>query len=161
MALYAIFICIAALFFAAVGNLQTVQLPNNVTNTYAYNSLNQLTNLVAKSTNGTLASFAYKLAAAGNRTNLVETVNGVSRTNQWSYDPLYRLTNETITATSGGTISYKYDAVGNRTNRTSSASGVTNQTFVFNSNDQPTNDVFDSNGNTRTNSGNALFYDAE
>ncbi len=147
--------------FDAVGNLQTVQLPNNVTNTYAYDSLNHLTNLVAKSTNGTVASFAYKLALAGNRTNLVETVNGASRTNAWGYDPLYRLTNETLIASIAGTVSYKYDVVGNRTNRTSSVAGITNQTFVFNSNDQPTNDLFDANGNTRTNSGNTFGYDVE
>lgn len=147
--------------FDAVGNLQTVQLPNNVTNTYAFDALNRLTNLVAKSSGGTVANFAYKLAPAGNRTNLVETVNGTSRTNAWGYDPLYRLTNEIITAFIGGTVSYKYDVVGNRTNRTSSVAGITNQTFVFNSNDQPTNDVFDANGNTRTNSGNTFAYDVE
>ncbi len=147
--------------FDAVGNLQTVQLPNNVTNTYVYDSLNRLTNLTAKSSSGTVANFAYKLAIAGNRTNLIETVNGTSRTNAWAYDPLYRLTNETITATIGGTISYQYDAVGNRTNRTSTVSGITNQTFAFNSNDQPTSDLFDANGNTRTNSGNTFGYDVE
>jgi RHS repeat-associated protein len=147
--------------FDAVGNLQTVQLPNNVTNTYAFDALNRLTNLVAKSSGGTVANFAYKLAPAGNRTNLVETVSGVSRTNVWIYDPLYRLTNETLTASIAGTVSYKYDGVGNRTNRTSSVAGITNQTFVFNSNDQPTNDVFDANGNTRTNSGNTFAYDVE
>ena len=147
--------------FDAVGNLQTVQLPNNVTNTYTYDSLNRLTNLVSKSAGGTLASFAYKLAAAGNRTNLVETVNGVSRTNAWSYDSLYRLTNETITATSGGTISYKYDSVGNRTNRTSTVSGVSGVTNSFNSNDQLTTDVYDGNGSTRTNGSNIFSYDVE
>jgi RHS repeat-associated protein len=147
--------------FDAVGNLQTVQLPNNVTNTYAFDALNRLTNLVAKSSGGTVASFAYKLAPAGNRTNLVETVSGVNRTNAWIYDPLYRLTNETLIASIAGTVSYKYDGVGNRTNRTSSVAGITNQTFVFNSNDQPTNDVFDANGNTRTNSGNTFAYDVE
>ena len=147
--------------FDAVGNLQAAQLPNSVTNTYAYDSLNRLTNLVAKSTNGSVASFAYKLAPAGNRTNLVETINSTSRTNVWIYDPLYRLTNETITASIGGTVSYKYDGVGNRTNRTSTMSVITNQTFVFNSNDQSTNDIFDANGNTRTNSGNTFGYDVE
>lgn len=147
--------------FDAVGNLQTVQLPNKVTNSYVFDALNRLTNLVAKSASGTVASFTYKLAPAGNRTNLVETVNGVSRTNTWSYDPLYRLTNETLIASIAGTVSYKYDGVGNRTNRTSSVAGITNQTFVLNSNDQPTNDVFDANGNTRTNSGNTFSYDVE
>jgi RHS repeat-associated protein len=149
--------------FDAVGNLQTVQLPNNVTNTYIYDALNRLTNLTAKSASGTVASFAYKLAPAGNRTNIIEALNGVNRTNVWGYDPLYRLTNEVITASASptGVISYKYDLVGNRTNRTSSVAGVTNQTFVYNADDQPTSDLFDSNGNTRTNSGNTFFYDAE
>jgi len=149
--------------FDAVGNLQTMRLPNNVTNTYAYDSLNRLTNLTAKSSAGTLASFAYKLALIGNRTNLVETLNGVTRTNSWGYDPLYRLTNEIILAFSSptGAISYKYDMVGNRTNRTSSVTGITSQTFAFNANDLPTSDLFDSNGNTRTNSGNTFLYDAE
>jgi hypothetical protein len=69
---------------------------------------------LAKSTNGTVASFAYKLALVGNRANPDETVNSTSRTNVWIYAPLYRLTNETLTATIGGTVSYKCDAVGNR-----------------------------------------------
>lgn len=147
--------------FDAVGNLQTMQLPNNATNSYAYDSLNRLTNIVSKSTNGTLASFAYKLAAAGNRTNLVETVNGVSRTNAWSYDPLYRLTNEIITAASGGAISYKYDGVCNRTNRISTVAGVSGVTNSFNSNDQLATDIYDNNGSTRTNGSNIFFYDVE
>ncbi len=149
--------------FDAVGNLQTVWLPNNVTNIYAYDSLNRLTNLTAKSISGAVATFAYKLAPFGNRTNLIESLNGVNRTNVWGYDPLYRLTNEVITASASptGTISYKYDAVGNRTNRTSSVAGITNQTFVYNSNDQSTIDLFDNNGNTKTNSGNVFSYDVE
>lgn len=147
--------------FDAVGNLQIVQLQNFVTNTYAYDSLNRLTNLVSKSTNGTLASFAYRLAVAGNRTNLVETVNGVSRTNAWSYDPLYRLTNEIISATAGGTVSYAYDVVGNRTNRTSTVIGVSGATSSFNGNDQLTTDVYDNNGSTRTNGSNIFFYDVD
>lgn len=147
--------------YDGVGNLQTVRYPNSVTNTYTYDSLYRLTNLVARNSGGTIASFAYRVAAAGNRTNLVETVNGVTRTNSWGYDPLYRLTNETITAASGGTISYRYDAVGNRTNRTSGVSGLTNQAFAFNTNDWLSTDVYDSNGSTRTNGANAFFYDVE
>ena len=147
--------------YDGVGNLQTVRYPNSVTNTHTYDSLNRLTNLVAKNSGGAIASFAYKVAAAGNRTNLVETVNGVSRTNAWGYDPLYRLTNETISAASGGTISYRYDTVGNRTNRTSNVSGLTNQAFTFNTNDLLSTDVYDSNGSTRTNGANTFFYDVE
>ena len=148
--------------FDAAGNLQTVRYHNGVTNRYAYDALNRLTNLVAGTPSTSLASFAYRLAPAGNRTNLISTVNATTRTNQWQYDPLYRLTNEVISGTAPtGSIGYRYDGIGNRTNRTSTVSGITNQTPAYNSNDQLTADVYDSNGNTRTNSGNAFFYDAE
>jgi RHS repeat-associated protein len=147
--------------YDAAGNLQTEVLPNGVTNAYFYDSLNRLTNLTSTTSSGTIANFAYKLGAAGNRTNLVETVNGTSRTNAWSYDPLYRLTNETITATSGGGISYKYDGVGNRTNRTSSVSGITTVNATFNSNDQLATDNYDANGSTTNSAGNTYAYDVE
>ena len=133
-----------------------------MTNRYTYDALNRLTNLVAGTPSTLLASFVYRLAAAGNRTNLISTVNAATRTNQWQYDPLYRLTNEVIAGSAPtGTISYNYDAVGNRTNRTSTVAGITNQTPSYNTNDQLTADVYDANGNTRTNVGNAFFYDAE
>lgn len=148
--------------FDAVGNLQTIRYHNGVTNRYTYDALNRLTNLVAGTPSALLASFAYRLAPAGNRTNLAETINGVSRTNAWQYDPLYRLTNEIISGSAPtGSIGYRYDGVGNRTNRTSTVSGITNQTPTYTANDQLTTDAYDSNGNTRTNNGNTFFYDAE
>ena len=148
--------------FDAVGNLQTVALPNLVTNTYQFDTLNHLTNLTAKTIGGsTVATFSYTLGAMGNRTKLTESVNGVNRTNSWFYDPLYRLTGETIAANSGptGLITNKYDAVGNRLTRVSSVPGISNQSFTFTSNDQLTTDVYDNNGNTRTNLGNVFQYD--
>lgn len=148
--------------FDAVGNLQTMRYHSGVTNRYSYDALNRLTNLVAGTPSASLASFAYRLAPAGNRTNLIHTVNAVTRTNQWQYDPLYRLTNEVVSGSAPtGSVGYRYDGVGNRTNRTSTVSGITNQAPAYNSNDQVTADAYDSNGNTRTNSGNAFFYDAE
>jgi RHS repeat-associated protein len=148
--------------FDGVGNLQTVRYQNNVTNTYAYNTLNRLTNVTAKTSAGAIASFAYRLASDGSRTNLIENINGTARTNAWSYDPLYRLTNEVITGGSPtGTISYKYDAAGNRTNRTSTVSGVAAATNSFNNNDQMTADTYDSNGSTTASSGNTYAYDVE
>jgi RHS repeat-associated protein len=149
--------------FDAVGNLQIVVLPNKVTNNYVFDSLNRLTNLTAKSSGGTLANFSYKLSLAGNRTNLIEALNGVNRTNVWIYDQRYRLTSEAITASASptGTITNQYDAVGNRTVRSSTVAGVTNQAFSFTANDQLTSDLYDSNGNTRTNGGNVFLYDAD
>ena len=148
--------------FDAVGNLQTVTLPNLVTNTYQFDTLNHLTNLTARTVGGSaVAAFSYTLGAMGNRTKLTESVNGVNRTNGWFYDPLYRLTGETIAANSGptGLITNKYDSVGNRLTLVSTVAGVTNQSFTFNSNDQLSTDVYDSNGNTRTNLGNVFQYD--
>jgi len=149
--------------FDAVGNLRTVALPNKITNVYSFDALNRLTNLTATSAGVTVASFAYKLAPVGNRTNLTETYNGVNRTNAWNYDTLYRLLGETITASSGptGQITNNYDNVGNRLTRTSTVSGITNQSFTFNTNDQLTVDIYDNNGNTRTNGANVFLYDAE
>ena len=142
-----------------VVNLLTNILPNSVTNLYRYDALNRLTNLTAKAGVTTLGSFAYSLGPTGNRTNLGETVNGVVRTNAWTYDALYRLTNEVITST--GTISYKYDDVGNRTNRASSVSGISNVAYTNNANDELATDAYDANGNTTNSAGNPYRYDFE
>ena len=146
--------------FDTVGNLQTVLYPNNVTNTYTYNTLYRLTNLIAKSASGTLASFTYNVAQAGNRTNLSESVNGASRTFAWNYNQLYRLTNETITGASPtGTIGYNYDAVGNRTSRTSGVAGIASTNASYTTNDWVASDNYDSDGNTTNSAGNSYQYD--
>lgn len=114
---------------------------------------------------GSIASFVYKLGTGGNRTNLTENINGSARTNIWAYDVLYRLTNEITRGTTPvGTNDYRYDLVGNRTNRTTTFTGVTgltNQNFTFTTNDWLASDVYDANGNTRTNGANTFAYDAE
>jgi RHS repeat-associated protein len=85
-------------------------------------------------------------------------VNGTSRTYGWQYNNLYQLTNETNS--SAGNVSYRFDPVGNRTNRTSSVSGLGNQAFTFNTNDWLTGDNYDKNGNTTNSSGTLYQYDA-
>jgi RHS repeat-associated protein len=151
------------------GNLQTSQFGNGVvTNVYQYDLLNRLTNSTWRSHGTNVASFFYKLGATGNRTNLIETVaNLAATTYQWQYDPLYRLTNENISAL--GTLGYKLDGVGNRTNRFGSGSLATALPPVTNSfglNDWLSTNAYDLNGNTTyaTNSGIATGpyrYDAE
>ena len=148
--------------FDAAGNLQRALYQNNVTNAYAYDALNRLTNMSVTSASGTIASFAYKLAQAGNRTNLAANINGAARTNAWAYDPLYRLTNEVITgATPTGTIGYGYDAIGNRTNRASTVSGISAANSTYNINDWVTGDTYDNNGSTTASGGINYGYDAE
>ena len=149
----------ASYTFDAAGNLDTARYASLVMNRWQYNSLNRLTNVSVTTASGSIANFAYRLAA-GNRTNLLESVNGSARTNAWTYDALYRLTNEVLSgAAPAGSVSYKYDAVGNRTNPASSVTGVTYQTFAYADNDWLTTDVYDSNGNTRTNGPNTHAYD--
>ena len=143
--------------FDLAGNLQTMRYGNGVTNQYQYDTLNRLTNLTATTVSGPIASFYYQLGRTGTRTNLSESVNGTNRTNAWKYDSLYRLTNDGISGL--GTNGYGYDTVGNRTNQTSTVSGIPNQSFTFNTNDWLATDQYDSNGNTTNSSGNYYQYD--
>ena len=144
--------------FDKVGNLQTMRYGNGVTNGYQYDAQNRLTNQVWKLNNTAVAGFAYTLGPTGNRTNLVETVATASRTYTWAYDYLYRLTGETISG--AGTVNYGYDVVGNRTNRASNISQLTNAVSSYTANDWLASDSYDANGSTTASSGNSYQYDA-
>ena len=106
-----------------------------------------------------IANYQYTLDLVGNRTQVVE-LSG--RTVDYTYDNLYRLTNELIgNAPSGpvGDVSYIYDAVGNRLDRTSTLLGIDNRTFSYDGNDRISGDVFDDNGNTILSDGDTDEYD--
>jgi RHS repeat-associated protein len=146
--------------FDLAGNLKTLKYPNAVTNLWEYDTRNRLTNEVWKLNTTMLGSFSYQLGAAGNRISLSDSVNGASRTYAWSYDSLYRLTNETISITAPtGSIGYQYDRVSNRTNRASTISGIGNQALSYTSNDWLTIDSYDNNGNTVNSASIAYQYD--
>jgi RHS repeat-associated protein len=152
----------ATYVYDPAGNLKTERYSNNVTNMYSYNLLDQLTNISAATAGGVVASFAYTLAPVGNRTNLVQNLNGSWRTNVWRYDPLLRLTNETCTGVGPtGSVACAYDLVGNRTSRSSTLAGITNQSFTYTADDQLTAESYDANGNATNSLGNACGYDAE
>lgn len=148
--------------YDANGNLASVAYPNGVETSYAYNSLNRLTNLSTTKSGATLAGYAYTLGPTGNRLSVTEA--GGRQVN-YSYDALYRLTGETMSGGSGGgpngTINYTYDAVGNRLQRNSSVAGLTNRTYTYDANDRLTTDVYDANGNTAGSNGSAYAYDFE
>ena len=82
-----------------------------------------------------LASYAYTLGPAGNRTSVVE-LSG--RNVNYGYDDIYRLTSEAIsndpTAANNGSINYQYDAVGNRLARNSDIAAVPSTTSTYNAN---------------------------
>ena len=152
--------------YDTVGNLQGMRYGNGVTNFYQYDSLNRLTNLTWKYNNASRASFYYQLGLSGNRTNLAETINAQPVTGYaWSYDRLYRLTNENISAI--GYLGYQYDGVGNRTNRTSTVTQLPADGYAYDTNDELTADsntsaygnyMYNVDGNTANKPGTQTTY---
>ncbi|WP_425482491.1 RHS repeat domain-containing protein [Ereboglobus luteus] len=141
--------------YNAVGSLATVTLPNGVTTSYTYNALNRLANITTTGSGGAVAAFDYTLRPSGHRSQLIETIGGVTRTTDWAYDNLNRLTAETVNGTD--TVNYTYDKVGNRQNR--ATSGIANLPSVglysYDLNDRllsadAHNYTYDNNGNTLT-----------
>ncbi len=147
--------------YDAMGNRATLTLPNGNVTTYAYDSLNRLTLAETRMADASLlASYAYTLAPAGNRTGLVEAHSG--RSVAYAYDALYRLTSENIDS-GARTIAYTYDAVGNRLTKNDSSDGLT--TYTYDANDRlltegATTYAYDANGNTasRTEGGVTTTY---
>jgi RHS repeat-associated protein len=149
-----------------VGNRLEVDLPSGVVTKYTYDSLNRMTNLIHQIGTVTvtnLATYSYRLDAAGRRTNAVEVLrqeDGVDQTNtlSWQFDALYRLTNEVdATKSPDGNYSYtntyQYDLVGNRLQQTRTTTAVTVVTNAYDANDELLQEVTKVNGTlTDTNS---------
>ncbi len=140
--------------YDGMGKLAQVLLPNGVTQTYHYNTLNQVTLLETKDHAGNLLEqYAYTYDKVGNKQTVTE-LNG--RQVAYTYDELYRLTEEAITDAANGnrTIAYTYDKVGNRLSRHDSVDGIT--TYVYDANDRLVSETtagstktstYDNNGN--------------
>jgi RHS repeat-associated protein len=121
--------------YDADGNLTTTSLPNGVTETDAYDSLNRVIEILAKNSAGaTISDFAYTLDANGNRTK-EDDADGSHH--DYTYDALDRVIAEATfdsTGVSTGAETYVYDAMGNVTARSGSLLG--NATFSYNGNNQ-------------------------
>jgi len=144
-----------------VNNLASASYGNGVGHSYTYNSKNQLTNLGANSGATPIASFAYTLDAVGHRLSVAELTGRIAT---YSYDGVYRLMSETISgATVGpnGAVGYTYDAVGNRTQTTSTLAGISGGAFTYDADDRLTTDTYDANGNTTLSGGTGNVYDFE
>jgi RHS repeat-associated protein len=145
-----------------VGNLQSYAYPNAVQTSYTYNSLNRMTNLSINGTSTILASYAYTLGAAGHRLSVTEQSG---RTVQYTYDDLYRLTQENITgvpdAAQNGVVDYTFDPVGNRLARTSTLAAIPSQTSTYDANDRLASETYDNNGNTIISNGKTYNFDWE
>jgi RHS repeat-associated protein len=106
-----------------VGSLSKLVRPNGMDTRYTHDPLNRLTNIrtYKRSTDTTLASYAYTLGPTGIRTRIEEADGTV---NDYEYDGLYRLTKETVSGGQPYEKSFSYDAVSNRTKQTSSGAVV-------------------------------------
>jgi YD repeat-containing protein len=137
-------------------NLATATYPNGLKSTFTYDPLNRLTAL-----NAGTASYTYQLGPTGNRTQATE---GSGRTLQWSYDGIYRLTNEAVSADPNnvnGSVAYGLDPVGNRSSAVSSLGTVPSGSWTYNADDEVSTETYDNNGNTLTTGGKTFTYDAE
>jgi RHS repeat-associated protein len=92
-------------------------------------------------------------------------VENTGRTVQYGYDPLYRLTSESVTGDPNainGRVDYTLDSVGNRQRRDSTLGPVSNQVSTFNVNDQLGCEQYDLNGNVIQDcQGNVFTWDFE
>lgn len=148
--------------YDAAGNRSSVVLPNGITTTYLYDSLNRMTNLTHVAGAALKASYSYKLDVTGRRTNAVEVLlqEGSSgyqtNTLSWAYDGLYRLTNEVSITKSPGNSDYAYtnafvyDLNGNRVKQARMGGSTT--IYFYDANDQLTSE---NNGSSTT-----YLYDA-
>ena len=92
--------------------------------------------------------YTYILRDSGHREQMTEQ-NG--RTVNYTYDALYRLTDESISSDPvglNGDVMFSYDKVGNRLTRISTVTSFDPQNFIYDANDRLESDTYDDNGNT-------------
>ena len=145
--------------YDAVGNLQNFTYPNGVAHSYAYDTLNRLTQVGAAKAGTPQSSYAYTLGAAGNRLTVAE-LSG--RNVAYGYDSLYRLTSETVTAdphSNNFVNGFVYDAVGNR--KQWLVNGLVTNTYTYDADDRLGSDQYDADGNTTNSLGVPSSYDFE
>jgi RHS repeat-associated protein len=137
-----------------------VTYPNGLESQFTLDSLNRVTSL-----NNARLIYEYTLDAAGNRRQVVEHLpNETGRTVNWSYDNIYRLTDEVITLdphSKNGNAHYDLDPVGNRTQETATLPGLLPGSFTYDADDRLNTETYDANGNTLTSGGKTFTYDFE
>jgi RHS repeat-associated protein len=130
---------------------------NGINTNYGYDSVSHLLSVLHQAGANTLDGASYTYDPAGNRTAKTNDLNAV--TSNYSYDPLYELTQ--VTQGASTTETYSYDPVGNRL----SSSGV--PTYSYNSSNELTSNsngsyTYDANGNTLADaSGKSYTWDFE
>ena len=143
--------------YDALSRRTSLTRPNGVNTSYTYDGLSHLLSVLHQAGNTVLDGASYSYDSAGNRTSKTNYLNGA--TSNYSYDPLYELTQ--VTQGGSTTESYSYDAVGNRL----SSSSVPNYNYNV-SNELTSNSngsyTYDANGNTLTDAqGRSFTWDFE
>lgn len=130
------------------GNRSAVRYANGIVITYKYDEVNRLIcEKALDKQGGIVAQYEYTLGAAGERTAVKE----LDRTVEYTYDVLYRLTSEKITAADETVTeyTYAYDNVSNRILKTENGAATE---YVYNAlnqlvSDSETTYEYDLNGN--------------
>ena len=143
------------------GNRSAVRYANGIVVTYNYDEVNRLISEKALDKQGGLvAQYEYTLGAAGERTKVKE----LDRTVEYTYDALYRLTGEKITAADGTVTKYTY-AYDNVSNRILKTENGVETTYTYNALNQLTAETgvtyqYDDAGNliATTSSGKSASY---
>jgi len=101
------------LAYDAMDRRTSLQYPNGVTTSYAYDNAYRLTALATKSVKGELLdAWSYQYDAVGNRTAKTDAQGHMET---YAYDSVYRLTD--VHYADGSREAFTYDAVGNRLTR--------------------------------------------
>ncbi len=158
--------------YGAFGQVVTATLPGGVTTTYGYDGAQRQTGITHTSSEQTLASYAYTFDANGNRTQVVELVEGLTEgsgqpeTIDYSYDNLARLSSAAYSDDTS--FGYTYDGVGNRLTQTAclgSDCTPATTTYAYDSANRlaSVNGVtytYDANGNLTSDGTRTYAYDA-
>ena len=131
--------------YDALSRRTSLARPNGVNTSYTYDSLSRLLSVLHQAGTVTLDGASYTYDNAGNRVSKTNSLN--NSTENYTYDPLYQLTQVAQGLTT--TESYTYDAVGNRL----SSLGMT--PYAYNSSSELTSTpsatfTYDADGNTLT-----------
>ena len=131
--------------YDALSRRTSLTRPNGVNTSYSYDSLSRLLSVLHQAGTVTLDGASYTYDNAGNRVSKTNDLNNT--TENYTYDPLYQLTQVTQGLTT--TESYTYDAVGNR------LSSLGMSPYAYNSSNELTSTpsatfTYDANGNTLT-----------
>jgi RHS repeat-associated protein len=136
-------------------NVATVNYANGVQSIMTYDALNRVASLSAPT-----GSYTYQRGLTG---TLASASESTGRAVSWSYDGIYRLTNETITGDSeqnNGSATYSLDPVGNRLSVSTSLTGLTSGVFSYNADDEVSSETYDANGNATQVGAKSFTYDS-